>query len=85
MDVLTYEDCANKGLTQAETARVIGVSREAVRQYAKRHNLKFAQGRQRGVPVGRFETMTEAAKAWQVSPQAVSQACRLQHKLKEGE
>lgn len=80
---MTYEDCANKGLTQAETARALGVSREAVRSYAKRHNLKFTQGRQRGVPVGRFETMTEAARAWEVSPQAVSQACRLQHKLKE--
>jgi predicted transcriptional regulator len=71
---LNYEACAKEGFTQAETARVLGVSREAVRQHANRYGLTFKQGRQRGVPVLRYDTMTLYAESLGVSPQAVSQA-----------
>jgi ribosomal protein S14 len=76
---LNYEACAKEGFTQAETARVLGVSREAVRQHANRYGLTFKQGRQRGVPVLGYDTMTLAAESLYVSPQAVSQA----HKRKQ--
>ena len=71
-----YEQCAIAGFSQAETARKLGVSREAVRQAAQRYELTFKKGRQRGVQVGRFDTMTKAATALNTTPQAVSQAIK---------
>ncbi len=68
---MTYEECHAAGMTQAETARQRGVSREAVRQYADRHNIKFAKGRQRGVPHEGHDSMTDAAEVEGVTPQAV--------------
>ncbi len=68
---MTYEECAEAGLSQAETARKMGVSREAVRQYAKRHGIDFAPSRQRGVPYGDHPSMSAAARAEGVTAQAV--------------
>jgi predicted DNA-binding protein YlxM (UPF0122 family) len=68
---MTYEDCAAAGLSQAETARRMNVSREAVRQYAKRHSLDFQTARQRGVPYAGHDSMSEAARAEGVTPQAI--------------
>lgn len=36
-----YRECSAKGLTEAETARELGVSREAVRQIKIRHKMPF--------------------------------------------
>jgi ribosomal protein S14 len=40
-----YRDCARRGLTQAETARELGVTREAVRTIAARHRIDFVPGK----------------------------------------
>ena len=40
-----YRLCAKIGMTQAQTARALGVSREAVRQYAKKWGVEFRSGR----------------------------------------
>jgi DNA-binding CsgD family transcriptional regulator len=39
--VQKYRDCAARGLSQADTARELGVSREAVRLMTNRHGIKF--------------------------------------------
>lgn len=36
-----YVDCANAGLTKAETSRKLGVSPQCVADAAKRHQIKF--------------------------------------------
>ena len=71
-----YERCAEAGMSQAMAARHLGVSREAVRLAANRYEIYFKRGRQRGVSVGRFDTMTKAAAAFNTSVQAVSQAIK---------
>lgn len=70
---MAYEECAAKGMTQAETARKRGVSREAVRLYANRHGLQFSDGKV-SKHLNLIEecaaqgmTVTEAAKALGVS------------------
>jgi predicted transcriptional regulator len=68
---MTYEECCAEGMTQAETARARGVSREAVRQYADKHSLSFPKGRNRGVPHNGHESYTAAAAAEGITPQAV--------------
>lgn len=40
-----YRSCAKIGMTQAQTARALGVTREAVRQYAKKWGIEFRSGR----------------------------------------
>lgn len=40
-----YRLCAKIGMTQAQTARALGVTREAVRQYAKKWGIEFRSGR----------------------------------------
>lgn len=67
----TYEWCAEAGLTQAETARLMKVSREAVRQYADRHGIVFEKGRQRGVKYDGFESYTDAGKSEHITGQAI--------------
>lgn len=44
---MTYEDCANAGLTKTETAERMGVSMWSVMDYATRHGLRFVDGRRR--------------------------------------
>ena len=68
---MTYESCAEIGMSQAETARFLGVSREAVRQYANRHRLAFSKGRNRGVPYHQFESQTDAGRAEGITGQAI--------------
>lgn len=43
-----YRLCAKIGMTQAQTARALGVSREAVRQYAKKWGIEFRSGKPPG-------------------------------------
>ncbi len=38
---IDYVDCANAGLTKAETSRKLGVSPQCVADAAKRHQIKF--------------------------------------------
>nr|WP_321525831.1 hypothetical protein [uncultured Cohaesibacter sp.] len=72
MDTLTtYEDCAAAGLTQAETARMLGVTPTAVFRYAERHSLAFILHRTRGVPYSGYKSYAEAARAEGISRQAV--------------
>ena len=40
-----YRSCAKIGMTQAQTARALGVTREAVRQYAKKWGIEFRSGK----------------------------------------
>lgn len=40
-------DCIAKGMTQAETARLLGVDPSAVYKAARRHRLRFASDRER--------------------------------------
>jgi len=40
-----YRLCAKIGMTQAQTARAMNVTREAVRQYAKRWGIEFRSGK----------------------------------------
>ena len=42
---MTVEECAAAGMSQAETARFHGIHKSSVSIYAKRHGLKFADGR----------------------------------------
>ncbi len=70
---MTYEDCYEAGMTQAQTAQQLGVSRQAVSKYAKRHNLDFRADKQRGKPVGNYRSMSEAARAEGITPQAIRQ------------
>jgi hypothetical protein len=39
--MVKYLECAEAGMTQAETARWLGVSREAVSHFSKRYNIAF--------------------------------------------
>lgn len=41
---MTYEECAEVGMTVRETAEARGVTQQNVHQYAKRHGLQFASG-----------------------------------------
>jgi DNA-binding CsgD family transcriptional regulator len=41
--VQKYRDCAARGLSQADTARELGVSREAVRLMANKHVIHFSR------------------------------------------
>lgn len=50
-----YDACIAEGLTQAQTARRLGVTREAVRLYAARHNLTFRSGAGAGWKVSRAD------------------------------
>lgn len=61
-------------MTQAETARHLNVSREAVRQAANRYAIHFTPDKIRGIPIGKFASMSEAARAWGVTPQGVHMA-----------
>jgi transcriptional regulator with XRE-family HTH domain len=47
-----YTACAERGLTQAETSRELGVSRTAVAAVAKRHRIKFSPFK----PTGRVQS-----------------------------
>lgn len=42
---LTWEACAAAGMSQAEAARAMGLTRPSASQYARRHGLKFRDGR----------------------------------------
>lgn len=53
-----YRLCAKIGMTQAQTARAMNVTREAVRQYAKRWGIEFRSGKPwlRKNHVNKFQT-----------------------------
>lgn len=70
---MNYEQCSKAGMTQAQTAKELGVSRQAVSQYAKANGLSFARGVNRGIPYGDYESISAAARGEGVTPQAVWQ------------
>jgi transcriptional regulator with XRE-family HTH domain len=52
-----YQGCAERGLTQAETARALGVTRTAVSLAAKRFGIVFT-------PDPRASTMRKPGNGW---------------------
>lgn len=60
-----YRACAEKGMTQAETARHLGVSKEAVRQAANRHGIEFECGRYVKYDAGQIVELVEAGASTQ--------------------
>lgn len=81
-----YLRCAELGLTEAETARKIGVSRQAVNLVARRHGISFRPGGGGGCRLVSDEdclrlalegyTAREAAAALGVSPRPIWKAAR---------
>ena len=74
-----YIECAQKGMTQAETAKALGISRQAVNQMAERHGIVFADGvakpidpEEFGALVGAGFTRAQIAEKFGVSVATIS-------------
>ena len=80
-----YRACAAEGLTQAETARRLGVSTPAVRQYAKRHGLTFTDGRRTLAHAKRAAENLRAAQQCPEFRAKVSAGLRRYHKRRRDE
>jgi hypothetical protein len=66
-----YAYYAAKGLTQSETAKAMGVSRSAVSDYAKKHDIKFVKHKQRGIEYNGYESYGAAARAEGITEPAI--------------
>lgn len=48
-DTTQIQDCAAQGLSQAQTAEIVGVNRERIRQIAARDGIVFLSGKRAGL------------------------------------